>query len=263
MKVRVAIAGFLIAAAFGQAGDPPASRFQIDKDRRMYSGIRDDERIMSESENPDEFDSYNEVFSIAHSFVAADLEAHARRDVGYRDLMGSGRSEFRLDLILVEGRLIRLVKRDATPTLASLGIPVVYEGWVFPDRSSDPICCLFDELPDGLTPALKLEPAPTVRFAGYSFKVVRYESLDPDAGNPARGKMRRAPLLIGKSVTVVANGISTPASDWTGTFVPGLLAGIAGVTAAGLGLAWWFRRGDRAARAAIAGRAQQNPFPAV
>jgi hypothetical protein len=69
--------------------------------------------------------------------------------------------------------------------------------------------------------------------------------------------------LIGKSVTVLSTQAFVPGSDWQGTFLPAMLAGIGGVTAVGLGLAWWFRRGDKAVRATVAGRTQQNPFQDV
>jgi hypothetical protein len=75
--------------------------------------------------------------------------------------------------------------------------------------------------------------------------------------------MRRAPLLIGKSVTVVPTSVRSPGADWHGTFVPALLIGLGGLSAIGFGLAWWYRRGDRAVRAVLAGRAQQNPFASV
>ena len=75
--------------------------------------------------------------------------------------------------------------------------------------------------------------------------------------------MRRAPLLIGKSVTVVEAAAFFPGSDWQGTFLPVLLTGLGVLSAVGFGLAWWFRRGDRAVRTTIAGRVQQNPFAVV
>jgi hypothetical protein len=244
-----------------QAADP-AAKFQIDKDRLIFAGIKDDERVLSESENNDEFLSFNEVFATAHQFSASELEAHARRDVSYRDLMSKTRDEFKLDLVYLEGRLVRVLRREPTPTLAAAGISAFYEGWLVPKDEAEPVCIVFSELPPEITPAKELVPPPRVQFAGYVFKVMRYEA-QPDFTDPDRGKMRRAPLLIGKSVTVVPTPVRSPGADWHGTFVPALLIGLGGLSAIGFGLAWWYRRGDRAVRAVLAGRAQQNPFAAV
>jgi hypothetical protein len=241
------------------AAADPAAKYQIDKDRRIFAGIKDDERVLSEAENNDEFLSYNEVFEFANQFRAPELEAHARRDVSYRDLMGQTRDEFKLDLVYLEGRLARVLRREPTPTLAAAGIPAVYEGWLFPKDEAEPVCIVFSELPPEITPAKDLNPVTKVQFAGYVFKVIRYEA-QPTAANPARGTMRRAPLLIGKSVTVVPTAARSPGADWQGTFVPGLLIGLGVLSAVGFGLAWWYRRGDRSVRTALAGRARQNPF---
>jgi hypothetical protein len=237
----------------------PAAKYRIDKDRLIFAGIKDDERVQSEAENNDEFLSYNEVFTFAQQFSAAELEAHARRDVSPKDLMSLGRDEFKLDLILLEGTLLRLTRREATSTLAAAGIPTVYEGWLNPKESNNPVCIWFSESPVGVAPALKLDPAPTVRFAGYAFKLIRYVSEDPDP----RGRIRRAPLLIGRSITIIPTPVRSPGADWHGTFVPALLIGLGGLSAIGFGLAWWYRRGDRAVRAVLAGRTQQNPFAGV
>jgi len=241
------------------AAADPSAKYQIDKDRRIFAGIKDDERVLSEAENNDEFLSYNEVFEFANQFRAPELEAHARRDVSYRDLMGQTRDEFKLDVVYLEGRLARVLRREPTPTLAAAGIPAVYEGWLFPKDESEPVCVVFSELPPDITPAKDLNPAPIVQFAGYVFKVIRYEA-QPTAANPTRGTMRRAPLLIGKSVTVVPTAVRSPGADWQGTFVPGLLIGLGALSAVGFGLAWWYRRGDRAVRAVVTGRTRQNPF---
>jgi hypothetical protein len=240
----------------------PAAKFRIDKDRLIFAGIKDDERVQSEAENNDEFLSYNEVFTFAHQFSAAELEANARRDVSYRDLMSRTRDEFKLDLVFLEGRLLRVLRREPTPTLAAAGFSAFYEGWLVPKDETEPVCIVFSELPPEITPAKDLVPQPWVQFAGYVFKVMRYEA-QPDFTDPGRGKMRRAPLLIGQSVTVIPTPVRSPGADWHGTFVPALLIGLGGLSAIGFGLAWWYRRGDRAVRAVLAGRAQQNPFAAV
>jgi hypothetical protein len=256
-----------VASMAARAEDPPpavdpAAKYRIDKDRLIFAGIKDDERVQSEAENNDEFLSYNEVFLFAHQFRAEDLEANARRDVSFKDLMSRTRDEFKLDLVYLEGRLARVLRREPTPTLAAAGISAVYEGWLVPKDDADPVCIVFSELPPEITPAKELVPQPRVQFAGYVFKVIRYEAQS-DFSDPGRGKMRRAPLLIGKSVTVIPTPVRSPGADWHGTFVPALLIGVGGLSAIGFGLAWWYRRGDRAVRAVLAGRAQQNPFATV
>lgn len=246
------------SAGMGKAQDA-AGKFRIDKDKRIYAGIRDDARIQSEAENTDEYLSYGEVLQFANQFPAADLEAHARRDVSFKDLMGPYRADYKLDLILLEGRLHRLKQVPATPALEAAGVRAIYEGWLYPRGETDPVCLWLTEAPADLTPSQHYDSPPTVRFAGYVFKVMRYESEEADPADPKRGKVRRAPLLIGKSVTVIG-GAFTPGAEWQGSFVPAFLTGLGVLSVIGFGLAWWYRRGDRAVRAAVADRTRSNPF---
>ena len=151
----VALMALGLVGGFTRAEDPPATadlatKFQIDKDRRIFDGIKDDEHVLGEAENNDEFLAYNEVFQFAHQFGAADLEANARKDVSYRDLMGRTRADYKLDLILLEGRLWRVKRLKATPPLEAAGIPAIYEGWLFPNGETDPVCITFSELPAGV-----------------------------------------------------------------------------------------------------------------
>jgi hypothetical protein len=240
----------------------PISKYTIDKDRQIFSGIDDDRPIRSEGENPDEYLAYNEVVLFASQFPHIELEAHARQDVMYKDLMSRFRSDFKLELVQVEGRLGRLRKVEPNKQLAAAGVKTLYEGWVFPKGYSDPLCVLISELPDGLKPELAYSPTPHVKFSGYYFKVLQYERTERDTNNPSRGKLGRAPFLIGKSLTVLPDPPFSPGEIWHNTFMPVLFIALGTLAVVGFGLAWWFRKGDRGVKQLIHTRAEQNPFSA-
>jgi hypothetical protein len=158
--------------------------------------------------------------------------------------------------VYVRGRLIRLVKQEPTDRLTAAGVPAVYEGWLVPDGEprGNPMCVVISDLPPGLEPN-RLMSVP-VRFAGYSFKLMRYESGEQDPKNPKKNVTKRAPLLIGRSVSVLGEAEDT--GGWP-TFVTGVIGTVVVLAGAALGMGWWFRRGDRQARAEIEAT-RKNPF---
>jgi hypothetical protein len=238
---------------------------RFDKNRAMFDRIEDASPVRSESQNPDEYAAYNFVLTYARSFTVAQLEAGARRDVTFRDLFNPIRKEFKLELVYFEGRLTRLRSIGPTRQLKDAGINELYEAWLFPSGQANPICVLITELPPGLRPQADLKRDTMnvpVGVAGYSFKLMTYESAEPSAKDASRGKLRQAPLLMGRSFTLLPETGRNPSDDWYGTFLPGVI-GVAGfIAAVSLGLALWYRRGDRGVKAVFEARRSENPFEA-
>jgi hypothetical protein len=270
--------GVLAAVGAVPAGDPladPADPFRLDKELAMFRAIRDDARFpwtitgpRDESLRADddlEAAAFDEVLRFARRFPAAELEAHARRDVAFRDLMQPARASFKLEPVYLEGRLRRLRRADRDAALKEAGATGVYEAWVFPKGEDTPLCAFVTELPPGLHPQADLSaPAPDhwVAVAGYSFKLLRYESAEREPGAADRRRVRRAPVLIGRTLRVVAEPADPGevGREWRTTFLPMVFGGFTAVGLLLAGAAWWFRRGDRAARAEIAAARDRNPF---
>ena len=254
---------FCVSASAIRAEDPPSVR--IDKDRVIFDRIEDGYPVRSESQNPDEYNAYNYVLTFARQFSVADLESAARRDVTFRDLFNPVRNDFKLELVYFEGRLGRLRSIGATRQLKEAGIDTLYEAWLFPNNQKNPICVLVTELPPGLTPQEDLKRDTMnvpVGVAGYSFKLMTYESAEPSSKDASRGKPRQAPLLMGRSFTVLPETGRSPSDDWYGTFLPGVISVAGFIAAVGTGLALWYRRGDKGVKAVFEARRNENPFTA-
>jgi hypothetical protein len=156
-----------------------------------------------------------------------------------------------------EGRLRMLRKQEPSQKLRDAGLEAAYEGWIYPKDEAHPICVVFTDPPAGIDPTGQVNK--WVSFAGYSFKLLRYESSEQDEKNPKKNVVRRAPLLLGRAVTVLPDPEGTAPVTWDGflktaTVVVIVLLGTA------LGLTWWFRHGDRRARQEITAHRARNPF---
>lgn len=241
-----------------QASAAPADKFRIDPDRYHFARVEDDVKVRSEEENPHEFTAYNEVLLHAHRLPAADLEQHAIRDILFRDLVLEVRKDYQFKLVYLEGRLKRLRRLEPTKPLAEAGVKNLYEGWLFPQNGTEPVCVLTTDLPAGLEPAIEYTPSKPAAVAAYSFKLMRYEAADPK--DPSRMIVRKAPLLMGRSFKVFPEKPAPEATEWWGGFLPGLLAILAGITAVVFGLTWFFRRGDRAVHRKLDDRLDRNPY---
>jgi hypothetical protein len=245
MTHSTTIAVLLLASS--TPAQPPA--IPLDKDRALFDRIEDGAPVRSEAQNPDEFRAYNAVLTHARQFAVAELEAAARRDVTFRDLFNPTRQQFKLDLVYFSGRLKRLRDIGATRPLKEAGVNELYEAWLFPPDQPNPICVLITELPAGIVSQRDLAKDKMdvpVGVAGYSFKLMTYEAAEPNATDPTRGRLRQAPLLMGRSFTVLPEPGRNPSDDWYGTFLPVLIVGLLGVAGVVGGLSWWYRRQDRA-----------------
>lgn len=238
----------------------PCAETRIDTDRLHFRYVRDDAPVQHEAQNRQEFEAYNEVLALAHSLPVEKLEKCADRDVTFADLVRDVRKDYQFKLLYFEGRLKRLRKLEPTKDLAEKGVKNLYEGWMFPKNGSDPMCVLITELPAGLEPSVEYPTPKSVTVAGYSFKLIRYESAEPDAKHPGQGRVRRAPLLMAHTFRVLPDEDTDGGKPWRTGFVPGILGLVGGISAVALGLTWWFRRGDRRVRTELAARKARNPF---
>lgn len=238
----------------------PCAETRIDTDRLHFRYVRDDAPVQHEEQNQQEFEAYNEILAFAHGLPVEKLERCANRDVTFADLVRDVRKDYQFKLLYFEGRLKRLRKLEPTKALAEKGVKTLYEGWMFPANGSDPMCVLATELPAGLGPSVEYPTPKPVTVAGYSFKLIRYESAEPDPKHPGQGRIRRAPLLMAHSFRVLPEEDVDAGKAWRTGFVPGILGLVGGISAVALGLTWWFRRGDRRVRTELAVRKARNPF---
>lgn len=259
--------------AVAQPMSDPTARVRIDKDLEMFRRIRDDTPFpwtVTGEKTADRIDddrmeelAYDEVLRHARQFSTAELEQAARRDVNRADLVVPARLSYKLELVYLEGRLRRLRRADPTTTLKESGVSDVYEAWLFPRDEWNPVCVFVTELSPGLAPQKSTteEVDKWVAVAGYSFKLLRYESERKDPRTPDRNKVLQAPVLIGRGLRELpAPTDADPGRAWQTAFLPLILGLTAGLAAVLVGLGWWFRRGDRNVRQQIEQTRTKNPF---
>ena len=249
-------------------GPPPeATSVALDKNLRVFQRIKDDAPMQARKDNWEEGAAWDRVVLHARKFAPEALEKAVRRDVGFADLFEKNRLDYKLELVHVEGRLVRLRKLEKpSPRLTEAGVTVCYEAWIIPkdEPSGHPVCVVVTELPEGLEP----QPAAPgqkllnkwVTFAGYSFKLLRYRSNEMRKDDPSENQWKAAPLLIGRAVTLRDDPAGDPGYGWRTVFVPAIVGGLLVIVGVAVGLSWWFRRGDRRARAEVEAVRDRNPF---
>jgi hypothetical protein len=255
------------------AGPDPKNPAAIDKALSVFRHIRNDAPSASGDENWEERVAWNRVLLHAHRFSAEELEEHARTDLTFFDLFSDGRwvdkdgrdhyngkRDYKLELVRFEGRLVRLQKMAPPRELRDAGIETAYEGWLTPRGEPNPICIVFTEPIDGVEPGGRINK--WVSFAGYVFKLLRYESGEKDRDDPNRHTWKRAPLLLGRGVIARPDPDGASQVSW-GSFVTVATSVVLGILAAALGLTWWFRQGDRTARREIEANRTRNPFDGI
>jgi hypothetical protein len=203
--------------------------------------------------------AYADVLVMAHYTSAASFLRAGRQDLAYEHLFGNPK-RFRGEVVRIEGRLRRIrwhAEDQLPPEAQAEGVTDLYSAWVFSDQSSNnPYRIVFTVLPDGFDRKLlgkeKIDPPLQVRFAGYFFKKWRYTAEDSRPGTA-----REAPMLIGRSLTVLPAPPAPPddpenRSGVLLTLFVGLLALTAVVV---VGLTYWFRHtDDRVRRRLLAAR---------
>jgi hypothetical protein len=229
----------------------------IDKNLKVFRSIKDDARIVHGSENWEEAVAWNRVLLHARRFTPEELESNARTDLRFADLFEDIRKDFKLQPVKFEGRLLMVRKMESSQKLKSAGVEAAYEGWLAPkdEPRGNPVCIVFtDPLPDGVETGRVNK---WVSFAGYSFKLMRYESGERDKDD--HNVTKKAPLLLGRAIIPQLDPDRPSSISWSAFVQVALivifgLIGIAGV------LTWWFRRGDRRAKEEIVAQRAKNPF---
>lgn len=250
--------------------DPPAnerSRFAFDKDRQYLARVRDFQPLRIgglDAKDWDEKEPFEDLVLHAHQFTQNELLAAARKDISYGNMIAQNelyREEVRFELVRVEGKLKRLQSMGGRPRLREGDIPELYEAWIFPNgvRDNDPLCVVLSEPPAGVEPAVDITPGIPVSTAGYFFKIVEYQSNEPNPKDKTRTLYRRAPLLVGRSAVVTREPAVGPSSV-TDLLTVSLVFG--GVVLVGLlALTYWLRRTDAGSRRVNALR-RKNPYSA-
>jgi hypothetical protein len=257
-------APLLVGRSITPRNEPFAPDVKLDKNLRIFRMIRDDAPMATAHTSREEAAAWNRVLLHARQFSVEDLEAAARRDVEFHNLFKDVRRDYKLDLVYFEGTLIRLAKMEPSARMREAGVNTAYEGWLVPkdEPRGNPVCVVFTDLPDDVP----LPEKPTainkwVSFAGYSFKLMRYESAERSKKVEGEFQWKAAPLLLGRGVLTKPDPRRDSPVTWGGGFVPGAVAVIGGMVSVALLLTWVFRRGDKKARREIEAN-RQNPFAA-
>ncbi|QJW96227.1 hypothetical protein [Frigoriglobus tundricola] len=244
------------------SGDNPIA---LDPNVRVYKFIRDDApmiRTAPQGEQWAEVEAYNRILIHASRFPAQTLEDHARDDLKFADLFLGVRKDYKLACVKLEGRLISLRRMESNNELRAAGVNQVFEGWLVPANTpgGHPVCVVFTEPLAGVEPNGRVNK--WVSFAGYSFKLMRYESAEKDATDETKHVWKNAPLLIGNSPIPRPDPDRPTPVTWT-AFTQSVIAGGVALAAAGGALAWYFRRGDRKSKEAVDAVRLRNPFDAA
>jgi hypothetical protein len=260
------LAGKSITLLADEPVDPGNDPTRIDKNKKIFSFIRDKLKIANRPQLNDfttpweEAAAYDRVLLHAARFSADELEQYAQTGIRYADLfLDSSGPGYRLDLIKFEGRLISLRRFETGPEVQAAGVSHYYEGWLIPadEYGGYPLCIVFTEPLEGLQPSGRVNQ--WVTFAGYYFKKLRYESAEIDPDNPERRLDKYAPLLIGKRPIARRDPSQTSPFTW-GAFLNITVLFAVVLIVAGGGLAWWYRRGDRRAKETLTHARNRNPF---
>jgi len=264
------MAGLLACAiAMPIAADGPATEPSPDLKKatayekgRLFLKVIDQEELLIGNASRPEHETFCDLAIHAHRFTTDELLSVAHRDVGHADLMLKNdalRENWRYELVRFDGRLKRLKRIGTYPELEKAGIAELYEAWIFPKNTDNPICVILTEVPDGIVPDLDYSPSKPVTVAGYYFKILRYESDQPNAKTPGKGLARQAPLLIGRSL-ILRTDIGPSPSAALPALLPIVILG-AGLVVGGLVLFTVLLRRSDAGLRRYRIRAKQNPFP--
>jgi hypothetical protein len=228
-----------------------AQEQQAKVDPDLLGGVEDRAPVRNVNENYNEFQAYNYLLIKAHSTPQSVLAKAARRDLTYAHLFEEP-AKYRGQVVHLAGQLHRLRRFDASRSVAKQGVPTIYEGWIYDDRYyNNPFCVVISELPSSVQIGEKIDYP--VSFDGYFFKRYRYKAGDG---------WRDAPLLIGRTLVVTEQPDGSAEADVS--FPHLLLAAFIGVVAVslflGLGLLWWFGRGDKQVRSRLDAARQAYSF---
>ena len=221
------------------------------------AGVKDGQPIGTAGKNEPESEAYCDALRKAWQSPPGAFALVARRDLTYAHLFEEP-ATYRGQVVHIKGRLARVRRYEAPLTVKDLGAEYLYEAWIFDQRyQNNPWCVLCIRLPAGIDIGEKLDYP--VTFDGYFFK--RYRFKAGDSVKPEQG--REVPLLIGPTLTLIKQppALAETAAGWSPEGIPFILTLIALVAILVIGLAWWYRRGDRHVRSRLAARSLQFVEP--
>lgn len=226
---------------------PPAElNPRMDCPENWIASIFDDQPLPSNSEDR-EYHTYNYFVTHARKFDAELMAKHTRPELTFRMLFNEG-SKYRGEIVRVSGRLYRLTWIGSNKLLENDGVKDLYEAWIFGEHYfSNPTCVVISELPNGLKPAEKFENV-HVTVDGYYFKRYLYET--PEETKDKRRVLRRAPLVIGRTLTVnpSTSAVDSDAMAFGRYFLPVGAVMVLGMVTSVFALHRWYRNSDRQVR---------------
>jgi hypothetical protein len=258
--------GRSVTALPGPPAPPGAYPTAIDPNVRVFKFIRDKTKTPprprpNDTDTPwEEAAAFDRVVRHAARFSAEELEKYARDDLKFADLfLDESGPNYRLQLVKLEGRLIRVKRIDPVPELKSDRVENMFEGWLVPanEPRGNPVCIVFTEPLEGVPPADRVNK--WVSCAAYYFKKMRYQSMEQDPKSPDKNLDKYAPLLIGRGMIPRPDPDAPSEFTWGG-FVLGAIVGGVLLIAGGGVLTWYYRRGDRKAKEAMDAVRHRNPF---
>lgn len=225
---------------------------------RVYRLVRDDAPINRDQAHWEETAAWTRAVIHAHKFETSALQEAVKRDVKFADLFQTGREDYQFKLVQMKGRLVRLKPMERSKRLIEAGVTELYEAWIVPhdEPRGNPVCVVLTELPEGVRPANQTNY--NVVVAAYFFKLFHYESAEAQKDDANRHVWKKAPLLIGRGLTVVPDP-DGPA-EWAAWFIPIIVGGVVGLAVIAVALSRWFRVGDERARAEFENARVKNPF---
>lgn len=218
--------------------------------------IKDERPIHGPTADDLEASAYVQFVHMANQTSEEAFLTGARKELTYADLMRQPKT-YRGDVLEISGRLRRLRALPSPLALQNLGVPTLYEGWVFQEiYGPHPIAFICTQLPQGVHPFEKGN-IPVV-FQGYFFKKYRYKSANIGAANP----WIDSPLMIGRTFQTQPVPLEERVdTDWAKDMLPLFLVFIILVGGAIVAFTVGFLRGDKKVISRIQNRVNPNPFP--
>jgi hypothetical protein len=120
------------------------------------------------------------------------------------------------------------------------------------------VCALLLEPPPGIEPNIDINPGRSVSVGGYFYKTYAFTS-DEKSAKEGNTITRFAPVIFSKGMVVAPVSDSDAGNIWRTSFLPMVFTTIGLLTVFVLGLAWYFRRGDRISKRAVEAK-RINPY---
>ena len=217
-------------------------------DRQKLVGIEDGKYIPAYKDNPDEHNSYLYTIAHAHDVPLDALAKAARKDLTYAHLLEQP-ARYRGEVVHIVGRLKQLRKFDAPRGVWNDGIRVMYEALIASDSHyNSRYYVILTEVPPGLKLGDNLDYP--VSTDAYYFKRYFLENIKD-------GTKHRAPLLIGRSVTVLpAPAVDEAVVDfslWPATPIVMVVMGLTAMAILIGVILYWFSKGDKAVQSRLSG----------